>query len=132
MGNCLLTGTKTIWPIGSVYMSVYNTNPSTYFGGTWTLISSVALASEHVFGNGKGLEITDGTNINSLDFDSNVGYTNATDVGKNVGSAISSGGTFLSSNKILGVPTLIQLGNNPEYSGLVADTITVYTFKRVS
>lgn len=27
------------WPIGSIYLSVVKTNPSTWFGGTWNLIA---------------------------------------------------------------------------------------------
>lgn len=29
-----------MWPVGSVYISVNNTNPSTYWGGTWVKIAS--------------------------------------------------------------------------------------------
>lgn len=31
------------YPIGSIYMSVNNTNPSTYFGGTWVQLEDVFL-----------------------------------------------------------------------------------------
>lgn len=31
--------TYDVWPIGSIFMSIYATNPSTYFGGTWERIS---------------------------------------------------------------------------------------------
>lgn len=34
-----------IYPIGSIYMSVNNTNPGTLFGGTWEQIEDASLPS---------------------------------------------------------------------------------------
>ena len=32
-----------VWPVGSVYMSIFNVNPSNYFGGTWERIKGYYL-----------------------------------------------------------------------------------------
>ncbi len=43
----------TIYPVGSIYMSVNNTSPSTLFGGTWEQIKDTfLLASGDTYANG--------------------------------------------------------------------------------
>ena len=127
-----------IYPVGAIYQNTNNVNPGTFMTGTtWTLRSSVALASEHVFGNGYAQGVTDGTtnysfsrvnmNSNWAVYQNLNGYGKAT--GTNTGALNNAGGGDLT---VVGSPTKTQLGNNPEYSGLIADTITIYTWERVA
>ena len=41
-----------MYPIGSVYLSINNTNPSIYFGGTWELLSAGYVLKTITSGNG--------------------------------------------------------------------------------
>lgn len=51
---------NTLYPVGSIYMSINSTNPSTYFGGTWERIQGRFLLSAdddaYIAGNTGGEE----------------------------------------------------------------------------
>lgn len=88
--NTLLQTTQTqintmlnnIYPIGSIYLTVSNDNPATLLGiGTWTKVASEVVidvnntASVSVYGNGKALGLTNGTNEAILGRPSNATYS---------------------------------------------------------
>jgi microcystin-dependent protein len=73
---------QDIYPVGSIYMSVNNANPSQVFGGTWQPIKDkFLLASGDIYNNGA----TGGSATNTLTTNQlpshNHSYTRATGVG---------------------------------------------------
>ena len=71
----------SIYPIGSIYMSVNNVNPSTIFGGTWEQIKDkFLLACGDTYNNGAtGGEATHTLNVNEIPTHNHT-YTEATAV----------------------------------------------------
>lgn len=109
------------------------------FGSTtsWTKISEVMVTSANVFGNGKSLALTSGNSVlrglrYSSTSPSHLVPSNevygvdlpATSGGSGSGDVANSSG--------MGVPTKTQLGEHPDYSGLIVDTETVYSWKRTA
>lgn len=68
-----------------------------------------------VVGNGYATAFTDGTNLGAVRNNNGIAYGSL--YGKNVGD--STAGSSQLGNVAIGVPSLTQLGDNPEYSGLV-------------
>lgn len=103
---------------------------------SWTLVSSVVLASEHVFGNGYNLALGDGSQANRLSAIQAVGTNSMVASGNAFGvmsPAYSGGsGTNFTGGTGAGSPTKTALGDHPEYSGLIADTKTVYSWERTA
>lgn len=121
------------YPIGSVYLSVNDTNPSTILGGgTWELIGSKLAVRENVVGNGLSLALTNGSTTSGT-------LAGADGVALAVHNSIwgtplggeSYGSASIDTNKAIGVPTKAQLGDTPQYSGLIVDTETIYSWKRI-
>ena len=128
---------KYLYPVGAIYQNTTNTNPSTIITGTtWTLRSSVALASEHVFGNEYNLGISNSSGIAGLAYDGSQGYTTLHRTAYGVAKPDTTGGSgitgFGNTTTGSGVVTKTQTGAHPEYSGLIADTITIYTWERTA
>lgn len=77
-----------------------------------------------VAGNGKALGLTDGTLLKTLGNSTTRNLNMSTsDLGTAVGASVSNGGS--SSFLATGIPTLTQLGDSPENSGLIGDLSSV-------
>lgn len=138
-------GTKVVSAYSFVGMVAQGTNLTTeasvkaiYGDSTsWTLISSVALATNHVFGNSYSLGLSNGTNLYGMarmggsNPSPNI-VANANAYGSSKGTSIAGAQAVTAPSSATGVATKTELGNNPEYSGLIADTITVYSWERTA
>lgn len=139
-------GTMSAGAYSFVGMVVSGTNLTTeasvqaiYGSGTsWTLISSVMLSSEHVFGNGLALGLSNGASMlglgrNSVSVNNNGGMTaTASLYGDNAGTSKSGNNSTTSSSVAIGVVTKTEADTTLANSGLVADTITVYSWERTA
>lgn len=122
-----------IYPVGSVYFSVDATNPAQKFIGTaWQLMGDKLAVRENVFGNGYTLGITD-RNGGLFGLYGGGATTNAyaSLYGKHTNETNQGSGNYTSGYGI-GVPTKELLGDNPQYSGLIIDADTIYSWKRVA
>lgn len=108
------------------------------YGSTtnWTLLSDVLLASENISGNGIAFAVTDGTtntamaSISYVGNQANISHTAAA-YGHTLPS-VDNTPSQLTSGTFLGIPTKTANGTHPEYSGIIADTVTVYTWERIA
>ena len=118
------------YPVGSIYLSVVNINPSTYFGGTWEAIEGVFLlgcSSEHIAGTTGG-EVTHKLTVNEMPSHSHriYGYYNMTP----------QGGNYVAGGVVATVPQ--HYGNYPEKTGgsqahnNMPPYLVVYMWKRIS
>lgn len=138
-------GTMSNSPHSFVGMVVQGTNLTTeadvkaiYGSGTsWTLISSVALGSNHVFGNNYALGLSDGsTQFGLLHMNGSNPNRNAIigagGYGATKGTSVTGAQATTAPSSATGVATKTELGANLDYSGLIADTITVYSWERTA
>lgn len=124
--------------VGMVVMGVNLTTEASvkalYGSATgWTLLSSVILASNHVFGNGKTLGLSNGTKQYGLTLSTGTGNHVAggheSAYGVDVGSSYS--GNFNTSSNGTGTGVITKAeADNYDKTGLIVDTETVYTWKR--
>lgn len=106
--------------------AIYGANTS------WTLISSVALASENVYGNGHIMAMWNGSSTGAI-ASSDI-YNRLTTVGSagdSIDSTTKKGGNGTLVGK-LGLATKSAIESLQADSGVVVDTITVYSWERTA
>lgn len=133
-GKTIIAILSAVYPIGSLYTTTSNMSPSDIMGfGTWNKVASKMPVGENVFGNGKALGLHSRYSSGEAFLGCLAGgtYENVrTPIGANVNTNLENSGCI--ANNAVGVPTKELLGDNPEYSGLITDSITVNVWQRVS
>ena len=107
------------------------------FGSTtsWQLLSSVALAINNVFGNGKALGLSDGStqygllHMTGSNPNKNI-IAGADGYGASNGTSVTGAQAITAPSTTIGVVSKTEAGSSPENTGLIVDTITIYTWER--
>lgn len=122
-----------VWSVGSIYISVNNTNPSTYFGGTWVSFgagrclvgvdtSQTEFNEVEKTGGEKTHKLTEGEmpeHNHSLN-----GYTDMVNTGNQYYKTVKGGNSY-------GTGTTLNKGGNQAHNNL-QPYITVYMWKRTA
>ncbi len=120
----LMVHRESIFPVGSIYMSVTNTNPSSSFGGTWVLWGQgrVPIGVDTSQSEFNSVEKTGGTKISTQinTGSSSYGYTNSSTAGYNDRTLVGSSSYGLPHDEKSADISLLQ------------PYITCYMWKRVS
>lgn len=107
------------FPVGSIYMSVTNTNPSTFFGGTWEQIKDkflLACGSSYSNGaTGGASSVTSGKSSGSTGAPSN-NTSGASSGSTGAPSNNTSGSTALTVNQIPSHQHLLKMRNNGKWN----------------
>lgn len=128
---------QILFPVGSVYATYTNTNPSTIIGGTWTLLASEVDVGGTIKGNGKTLGFFDGSqNLGIATSSTNDKYNGGlhTIAGTNIFNKNNDTTSYSDSGLTTPSNTYRALGitATASKSGIVADTVTCYLWRRTA
>lgn len=140
----LLTGcsvtdiAKLLFPVGSIYATYEDVNPTNIIGGSWVLLNvgGKVDVGGTIKGNGKTLGLFDGTQgfgfATGSDNDTYNGgryfYSGTNAYNKSLGTTSYSGGLTKTTNAYRGV----GLSKTASESGIIADTINCYLWRRTA
>lgn len=130
-GKTISALVNMFYPIGSLYTTTSNSNPSELFPNTtWVKVAEKMPIGENVFGNGKSLGLTDGSQLFGIgNAQNNLVYQKTGLFGVDIGNGDTSGS--ISKHGIAyGVSTKEQLADNPQNSGLITDSVVVNVWQR--
>ena len=121
-----------IYPIGSIYFSVNNVNPSEYFGGTWKSWGSgrVPVGVNVSDSNFNSVEKTGGESSHRLTVNEMPLHNHTIDIFTEIGGPTSGGASYIDGNRY-GSRTTSMAGGGQSHNNL-QPYITCYMWKRTA
>lgn len=120
-----------IYPVGSIYLSINNTNPSTLFGGTWSQLKDrFLLGAGDTYSNGA----TGGESEHTLTIDEMPSHTHTsrTRVGWSTGGGADVGRVTTNNGNWNGWPTVIDNAGGGQAHNNLPPYLVVYMWKRTA
>ena len=121
-----------IYPVGSIYFSVNNVNPSEYFGGTWKSWGSgrVPVGVNVSDSNFNSVEKTGGESRHTLTANEMPLHNHTIDIFTEIGGPTSGGASYIDGNRYGNRTTSMAGGGQPHNN--LQPYITCYMWKRTA